>query len=81
MSKLATLFTLALLMSFTLSFASRLIPDINGASSLHELKDVASNKVSKAKLDAENCEGVEATEECLTRKTMTMHPDYIYTQH
>ncbi|KAJ1377856.1 Phytosulfokine [Sesbania bispinosa] len=78
MSKLATL-TLALLMSFTLSLASRLNPEFNGASSLPEV--VASNKVSKAKLDAENCDGVEATEECLTRKTMTMHPDYIYTQH
>ncbi|KAJ1377857.1 putative phytosulfokines-like [Sesbania bispinosa] len=56
MSKLATLFTLALLMSFTLSLASRLNPEFNGASSLPEV--VASNKVSKAKLDAENCDGV-----------------------
>ncbi|KAJ1377863.1 Phytosulfokine [Sesbania bispinosa] len=74
MFKLTTLFTLALLLSFTLSFASR----PNPGSSLPE--DVANNKISKAELDDENCEGVEATEECLTRRTLAAHLDYIYTQ-
>nr|AIS76460.1 phytosulfokine-alpha precursor 3 [Lotus japonicus] len=71
MSKLATLFTFSLLLSFTLTFA-RPTPDLEfkGASSLYE--DFAANK--------EDCEGVEGTEECLQRRTLAAHLDYIYTQ-
>ncbi|RDX88556.1 Phytosulfokines 3, partial [Mucuna pruriens] len=73
MSKVATLFTLALLLSFNLIHASRPIPALKGALSLHE--DVAA---SKAEIDDESCE--EETEECLTRRTLLAHLDYIYTQ-
>ncbi|XP_027333566.1 phytosulfokines-like [Abrus precatorius] len=73
MSKLATLFTFALLLSFNLIYASRPNPVFNGVSSLHE--DVAANKVE---IDDESCE--EGTEECLTRRTLAAHTDYIYTQ-
>ncbi|KAK7321628.1 hypothetical protein VNO77_32454 [Canavalia gladiata] len=72
MSKLATLFTLALLLSFNLIYASRPNPEFNGVSSLHE------DAAAKAEVDDENCE--DGTEECLMRRTLAAHVDYIYTQ-
>ncbi|KAK7283231.1 hypothetical protein RIF29_12621 [Crotalaria pallida] len=67
MSKLAIIFTLSLLICFTLIYASRPI------SSLHGI-------VTKAKAelddDDESCKGVE---ECLMRRTLAAHVDYIYT--
>ncbi|TKY57914.1 Phytosulfokines 3 [Spatholobus suberectus] len=73
MSKLATLFTLALLLSFNLIYASRPNSSLNSISSLHG--DVGA---TKAEIDEESCE--EGTEECLARRTLAAHLDYIYTQ-
>ncbi|TKY57913.1 Phytosulfokines 3 [Spatholobus suberectus] len=73
MSKVATFFTLALLLSFNLIYATRPHPSLNAVSSLHG--DVG---VTKAEIDDESCE--EKTEECLMRRTLAAHVDYIYTQ-
>ncbi|KAG2390290.1 Phytosulfokines Phytosulfokine-alpha [Vigna angularis] len=67
MSKQATFFTFLLLLSFNLIHASRPNPSLNTFSSLHE-----------AEVDGEFCE--EETEECLMRRTLAAHVDYIYTQ-
>lgn len=80
MSKLVTLFTLALLLSLSLTSASRPNFVFTGVSSLHE--DIVSSKASSTvDLENENCEGVEGEQECLTRRTLAAHLDYIYTQH
>ncbi|KAG4962541.1 hypothetical protein JHK85_039988 [Glycine max] len=73
MSKVVTLFTLALLLSFNLIHASRPNPSLNVVYSSHE--DVAA---TKEEIDEESCE--EGTEECLIRRTLAAHVDYIYTQ-
>ncbi|KAK7310760.1 hypothetical protein RJT34_08472 [Clitoria ternatea] len=67
MSNVATLFTLALLLSFNLIHASPPNPSDNAVHSLHQ-----------AEIDDENC--VEGTDECLIRRTLAAHLDYIYTQ-
>lgn len=79
MSKLVTLFTLALLLSLSLTSASRPNFVFKGVSSLHE--DIVSSKASSVDLEDESCEGVEGEQECLTRRTLAAHLDYIYTQH
>lgn len=43
---------------------------------MFQLKDVVA---SRAELEDESCEGVEGTEECLMRRTLAAHTDYIYT--
>ncbi|CAN4122531.1 unnamed protein product [Withania somnifera] len=68
MSKLCTIFIVTILLCFTtLTFAVR--PD--------------SSSALKPKLQVENneakCEGVDE-EECLKRRTLAAHVDYIYTQ-
>ncbi|KAK7376983.1 hypothetical protein VNO80_02403 [Phaseolus coccineus] len=68
MSKQLTFFTLVLLLSFNLMIhASRPNPSLSTLSSLHV-----------AEVDGEFCE--EETEECLMRRTLAAHVDYIYTQ-
>ncbi|KAE9609345.1 hypothetical protein Lal_00020519 [Lupinus albus] len=72
MSKPATIFTLSLLICFTLIYASGsnlAISSIYG--------DVTEKKLE---LDDENCEGVEGREKCLMRRTLVAHVDYIYTE-
>lgn len=45
-------------------------------------QDVGGSKVSSVDLDDdESCEGIEREQECLTRRTLMAHLDYIYTQH
>ncbi|KAI4337072.1 hypothetical protein L6164_015530 [Bauhinia variegata] len=74
MAKLATLFiTLVLLLSFGLIYGSRPNAAFHGGSSLHG--GVAGKKVES---DEESCEG---KEECLMRRTLEAHLDYIYTQN
>ncbi|KAI4316594.1 hypothetical protein L6164_024561 [Bauhinia variegata] len=78
MAKLATLFfTLVLLLSLGLIHASRPNAAFHGigGSSLHGGVGVA------AELDEESCEGAERKEECLMRRTLAAHLDYIYTQN
>ncbi|KAL2317857.1 hypothetical protein Fmac_031733 [Flemingia macrophylla] len=72
MSKVATLITFLLLLSFNLIYASR--PNAVSSLQLRGLKDIE----LKAEMDDENCE--EGTEECLMRRTLAAHTDYIYTQ-
>ncbi|KAJ4838947.1 hypothetical protein Tsubulata_037316 [Turnera subulata] len=65
MSKFTTIFTISLLLTFMLSYAAR---------------DLALKTDSKQeKVDVEvNCEGL-GEEECLIRRTLAAHVDYIYT--
>ncbi|XVE95053.1 hypothetical protein REPUB_Repub02eG0063400 [Reevesia pubescens] len=72
MSKLCTLFIAALLFNCMLSYAARSEP----AFLLTQNKEVEAEKVD---ID-ENCEG-DGQEECLMRRTLAAHVDYIYTQN
>ncbi|KHN36980.1 Phytosulfokines 3 [Glycine soja] len=74
MSKVVTFLTLVLLlMSFNLIHASHPNPSLDIVSSLNG--DVAA---TKEEINEESCE--EGTEECLIRRTLAAHVDYIYTQ-
>ncbi|KAI9106446.1 hypothetical protein K1719_021974 [Acacia pycnantha] len=76
MSKLFTIFTIFLLLSLGLIQASRPNVGLTRHSSLHE-----GDMEIKAELEDENCdETVEGKEECLMRRTLVAHVDYIYTQ-
>ncbi|GMI91076.1 phytosulfokine 4 precursor [Hibiscus trionum] len=67
MSKLRNFFVAALLLNFMLCYA---------AFPLTEHQGVEAKKVD---ID-ENCEGV-GKEECLMRRTLAAHVDYIYTRN
>ncbi|XP_059630272.1 phytosulfokines 3-like [Cornus florida] len=68
MSKLNTLFMVALLLFFTLTCAARPEPSL------------ATTQIGVKNIEAdEACEGVQK-EECLMRRTLVAHTDYIYTQ-
>ncbi|MBA0747259.1 hypothetical protein Gogos_004187 [Gossypium gossypioides] len=72
MSKLCSLFIAALLFNFMLSYAAR--PEPTLFLTQH-------GGVEAEKVDAdENCEGI-GKEECLMRRTLAAHVDYIYTQN
>jgi len=43
---------------------------------MFQLKDVSSSNASS---EDDSCEGVEGEQECLTRRTLAAHLDYIYT--
>ncbi|KAK7351240.1 hypothetical protein VNO77_10538 [Canavalia gladiata] len=73
MSKLTTIFTLFLLLCFGLIYASR--PNIQLDTTIS-----TQGGVNNARLDDENCEGVNGRDECLMKKTLEAHVDYIYTQ-
>ncbi|CAJ2675322.1 phytosulfokines-like [Trifolium pratense] len=77
MSKLATLFSLVLLLSFSLTHSSRPNLGFKDVSSLRE--DHVDSKASSVDLEDESCD--EGEQECLTRRTLEAHLDYIYTQH
>ncbi|KAL3618895.1 hypothetical protein CASFOL_037123 [Castilleja foliolosa] len=68
MSKATAFFVVALLLFFTLCSAARLGPTVRDKV-----------KVDKAQLINESCQGV-GEDECLMRRTLTAHIDYIYTQ-
>ncbi|XP_009801525.1 phytosulfokines 3 [Nicotiana tabacum] len=72
MSKLCTLFIVAFLLCLTLTFAAR--PDSSVAKPQFHVASEGKIEIKEAK-----CEGVEE-EECLKRRTMAAHLDYIYTQ-
>ncbi|PQQ02433.1 phytosulfokines-like [Prunus yedoensis var. nudiflora] len=78
-SKLTSLCFIALILFLSLSCsAARPLPsasDANAMKAQDELKDV---EVEKAMVE-ESCEGV-GEEECLMRRTLAAHVDYIYTQ-
>uniref|UniRef100_A0A2N9EB33 Phytosulfokine n=1 Tax=Fagus sylvatica TaxID=28930 RepID=A0A2N9EB33_FAGSY len=77
MSKLSTLFTITLLLSLVLTYAARPEPTLAGDS----LVSTSHGDVEAENIEVdENCEGVEGKEECLMRRTLAAHLDYIYTQ-
>lgn len=48
---------------------------------MFRMKDVEAYKeAAKSESDDESCEGVDGREECLMRRTLAAHVDYIYTQ-
>ncbi|KAJ4701585.1 Phytosulfokines 3-like protein [Melia azedarach] len=74
MSKVSTFITIALLLCFVLSYATAR-PD----------PSLSVNSLPKTQLQEEvgeevSCEGI-GKEECLTRRTLAAHVDYIYTQN
>ncbi|XP_010675086.1 phytosulfokines [Beta vulgaris subsp. vulgaris] len=73
MSKCTTLLIIALLVCFasTVTYAARPIPAFR-----HKDMEFENLKVD----DNESCQGVNE-EECLMRRTLVAHTDYIYTQH
>ncbi|CAH2037907.1 unnamed protein product [Thlaspi arvense] len=69
-------FTLVLLVSMTSSVISRedgLAPPKPSPSSTHE-------KERSTKSDGVECKSSDSEEECLVKKTVAAHTDYIYTQ-
>ncbi|KAJ0085603.1 hypothetical protein Patl1_08792 [Pistacia atlantica] len=81
MSKLTTLFTVALLFTFMLTYSATARP--NPTLIAHSLTKTQLEEVEAAGnvVDAEeSCEGV-GNEECLRRRTLGAHLDYIYTQN
>ncbi|XP_058219623.1 phytosulfokines-like [Rhododendron vialii] len=72
MSKFAALFMVALLLSTALTYA-RPAPDL--VKTQNQDAATESNEIDHE----ENCEGVER-DECLMRRTLAAHLDYIYTQ-
>ncbi|KAK8673076.1 hypothetical protein V6N13_111432 [Hibiscus sabdariffa] len=78
MGKLATLFVLTLLLVSTLSFAARTGPAFSPAKTQLQVT-VETEQSSEAVEVEDNCEGI-AEDECLMRRTLAAHVDYIYTQ-
>ncbi|KAM1318138.1 hypothetical protein ACFX13_003440 [Malus domestica] len=79
-SMLTSLCVVVLLLFLSLSgMAARPLPssssDVSAVKVQHELEDV---EVEKSMVE-ESCEGV-GEDECLTRRTLAAHIDYIYTQ-
>ncbi|OVA09418.1 Phytosulfokine [Macleaya cordata] len=78
MSKLTSLFFITLVLFFSLSLAARHEPDAvlpNDSLKAHH-GDV---EVENTEELNESCDGV-GEEECLMRRTLAAHIDYIYTQ-
>ncbi|GAV57740.1 PSK domain-containing protein, partial [Cephalotus follicularis] len=69
-TKFTTLFILALFLCSTLTYAARPEP----------ASPTKTQQVERGEMvESESCEGV-AEEECLMRRTLAAHLDYIYTQ-
>ncbi|XVF17490.1 hypothetical protein REPUB_Repub10bG0127200 [Reevesia pubescens] len=80
MAKLATLFILTLLLVSTLSFATRSGPTFPNESPARTQADQGTVETEQSTEAVEDsCEGV-GEEECLMRRTLAAHIDYIYTQ-
>ncbi|ESQ45556.1 hypothetical protein EUTSA_v10010875mg [Eutrema salsugineum] len=76
MTKITTIIIMALLLCSTLTYAARLTPTMTTASSREDtVKEIEGDKVEE-----ESCKGL-GEEECLTRRTLVAHTDYIYTQN
>ncbi|KAL5558697.1 hypothetical protein UlMin_034908 [Ulmus minor] len=77
MAKFVNLLTIALLLSFALAFAARPEPALSTHLPLNSQK---SEIVGENMLDVEDvCNGI-GTDDCLERRTLMAHTDYIYTQ-
>ncbi|XP_018437495.1 phytosulfokines 3 [Raphanus sativus] len=76
MAKFTTIFIMALLLCSTLTYAARLTPTTTTFSSREDsVKETEGDKAEE-----ESCEGIEE-DECLIRRTLVAHTDYIYTQN
>ncbi|XP_062164820.1 phytosulfokines-like [Alnus glutinosa] len=81
MSQLSTLFTIALLVSLVLTQAARPEPLVLAGSDHSLVRTQQHGDVIAENAEVEDsCEGVEGKEECLMRRTLAAHLDYIYTQ-
>ncbi|KAK6923171.1 Phytosulfokine [Dillenia turbinata] len=79
MSKFTPLLIIALLLFSTLTHASRPLPD-SDTPSLVNTEHEKSIEAENIEVADESCEGI-GEEECLTRRTLEAHIDYIYTQN
>ncbi|GFY99442.1 phytosulfokines 3-like [Actinidia eriantha] len=78
MSKITTLFLLSLLLCSTLSYAARPQPlPVEDSPAKTHLPGVEATH--HGEMVDESCDGV-GEEECLMRRTLAAHIDYIYTQ-
>ncbi|KAE8715752.1 Phytosulfokine [Hibiscus syriacus] len=75
MAKLSTLFVLTLLLVSTVSFAARSGPAFSPAKAQPQVTVETEEAVEVG----DSCEGI-AEDECLMRRTLAAHVDYIYTQ-
>ncbi|XP_061961204.1 phytosulfokines 3-like [Populus nigra] len=76
--KVATLFMVALLLCSTITYAARPepgFPDGSLAKNQHKVVKAEHAEV----MEEISCEGL-GEEECLMRRTLAAHTDYIYTQ-
>ncbi|KAA3461609.1 phytosulfokines 3-like [Gossypium australe] len=84
MAKLATFFVLTLLLVSTLSFAARSGPAFpNQSPTKTQAKGIAVVETQvehSTEAVEDSCQGV-GEEECLLRRTLAAHVDYIYTQN
>ncbi|KAK6923936.1 Phytosulfokine [Dillenia turbinata] len=80
MSKFTTLLILVLLICSTLTYASRPLPDSDTTSPVNTEHEENTIEAENIEAVDESCEGV-GEEECLTRRTLAAHIDYIYTQN
>ncbi|CAB4266169.1 unnamed protein product [Prunus armeniaca] len=80
MAKLiTTLFTIALLLSFQLSLAARPNPAFTNNALKTQQQDKEAEAIAVEDGGEISCAGLEM-EECLMRRTLAAHVDYIYTQ-
>ncbi|KAJ0253716.1 Phytosulfokines 3 [Hirschfeldia incana] len=76
MAKFTTIFIMALLVCSTLTYAARLTPTTTTSS----FREDSVKETEGDKAEEESCEGI-GEEECLIRRTLVAHTDYIYTQN
>ncbi|KAG2329494.1 hypothetical protein Bca52824_000674 [Brassica carinata] len=67
---------MALLLCSTLTYAARLTPTTTTSS----YREDSVKETEGDKAEEESCEGI-GEEECLIRRTLVAHTDYIYTQN
>ncbi|KAF9621124.1 hypothetical protein IFM89_016618 [Coptis chinensis] len=75
MSKVSSVFMIAILLFFTLTFAARSNPVLPKDSPVNNQQEHVG---AEMEVD-QSCEGI-GEEECLMRRTLVAHTDYIYTQ-
>ncbi|KAL0713967.1 hypothetical protein Bca4012_020945 [Brassica carinata] len=81
MAKFTTIFIMALLLCSTLTYAARLTPTTTTSSYREDSVKVRQHLETEGdKAEEESCEGI-GEEECLIRRTLVAHTDYIYTQN
>ncbi|CBI19372.3 hypothetical protein VitviT2T_027423 [Vitis vinifera] len=79
MSKHTSVFTILLLLFFTLSSAARHEPTfVTDSAVKFQYEEVEAEK--SMEVVGGSCEGAADKDECLMRRTLAAHTDYIYTQ-